>query len=581
MPNSFELDGRGPSDRQLFGIGIAVLVVSALLTTVMLVKSTGRLNDYVRVVADLVNVGDGLPQKSDVKYHGVLVGMVDDVVPAAHGKPNYVHINLKEDYAKSIPASVTARVVPSNVFAVSSVQLVGNGPGSKIRDGAHIPEDKRLPTVLFQTTVSKLRDLLAAAGRGRDDRSVGILAALGAATDHRRVSLLNAGAQLNRLLDQLNSIVSTDTGPSTVSALLDATRGLAQTAPDLLDALHQAVEPMRTFAETRGQLASLLSGADYTVGTTRQSFDNHIDQLIRITADFTPVLGVLAQKSNNFVPAVTKLDNLANQFMEQVWNPQTNLGNMRAMLTFTPSSTYTRADCPHYGELKGPSCFTAPLIPVRPDLPDVLLPQNYQPPKDLAPPPGTVIGPDGNLVAVGPPLINPTPNLTDPNPPLAPGITPSPPVPGSANPDNPSPGAPATPQPQQPWVAPVAPKAPWIPQSSFRPSFGATWVPWGANTNEPCWARSPVDPRRRPPSCCWARSPAEQRCRWRIRPGRHPRLDPGRANEVSRPAHRADAVHDRLADADLAGVCEPAPRRGRRHGPVFGGVQRCVRAARR
>lgn len=480
MPNSFELDGRGPSDRQLFGIGIAVLVVSALLTTVMLVKSTGRLDDYVRVVADLVNVGDGLPQKSDVKYHGVLVGMVDDVVPAAHGKPNYVHINLKEDYAKSIPASVTARVVPSNVFAVSSVQLVGNGPGSKIRDGAHIPEDKRLPTVLFQTTVSKLRDLLAAAGRGRDDRSVGILAALGAATDHRRVSLLNAGAQLNRLLDQLNSIVSTDTGPSTVSALLDATRGLAQTAPDLLDALHQAVEPMQTFAETHGQLASLLSGADYTVGTTRQSFDNHIDQLIRITADFTPVLGVLAQKSNNFVPAVTKLDNLANQFMEQVWNPQTNLGNMRAMLTFTPSSTYTRADCPHYGELKGPSCFTAPLIPVRPDLPDVLLPQNYQPPKDLAPPPGTVIGPDGNLVAVGPPLINPTPNLTDPNPPLAPGITPSPPVPGSANPDNPSPGAPATPQPQQPWVAPVAPKAPWIPQSSFRPSFGGNVGPVGS-----------------------------------------------------------------------------------------------------
>ena len=45
MPNSFELDGRGPSDRQLFGIGIAVLVVSALLTTVMLGKSTGSLND--------------------------------------------------------------------------------------------------------------------------------------------------------------------------------------------------------------------------------------------------------------------------------------------------------------------------------------------------------------------------------------------------------------------------------------------------------------------------------------------------------------------------------------------------------
>ena len=186
-PNSFELDGRGPSDRQLLGCGVAVVVVATLLTAALLVKSTGRLNDYVRVVADLINVGDGLPQKSDVKYHGVLVGLVNGVVPAANGKPNYVHIDLKPEYAKSIPATVTARVVPSNVFAVSSVQLVGNGPGSTIAAGAHIPEDTRLPTVLFQTTVSKLRDLLAAAGRGREDKSVGVLAALAAATDHRRV----------------------------------------------------------------------------------------------------------------------------------------------------------------------------------------------------------------------------------------------------------------------------------------------------------------------------------------------------------------------------------------------------------
>ncbi len=346
MPNSFELDGRGPSDRQLLATGAAVVVVAALLTIAVLVKSAGRLNDYVRVVADLVNVGDGLPQKSDVKYHGVLVGMVNDVVPAANGKPNYVHIDLNPEFAQSIPANVTARVVPSNVFAVSSVQLVGNGssgPGSTIRQGTHIPEDTRLPTVLFQTTVSKLRDLLAAAGRGRDDKSVGILAALGAATDHRRGALLNAGAQLNHLLDQLNSIVGADAGPTTVSALVDAAEGLAQTAPDLLDALHQAVEPMHTFAETRGQLVSLLSGAEDTVGTTRQSLGNHIDQLIQITSDFTPVLGVLAMKSNNFLPAVTKLDNLANKFMAEVWVPGNDVGNMRAILTFTPSSTYTRA----------------------------------------------------------------------------------------------------------------------------------------------------------------------------------------------------------------------------------------------
>ncbi|GAB3016002.1 mammalian cell entry protein [Mycobacterium bourgelatii] len=479
--NSFDTDGRGPSDRQLLAYGAAVVVVALVLSMGLLLKSTGRLDNYIRVVADLVNVGDGLPQKSDVKYHGVLVGMVDDVIPSTNGKPNYVQINLKPEYAKSIPAAVTARVVPSNVFAVSSVQLVGSGAGSPISAGAHIPEDTQLPTVLFQTTVSKLRDLLAAAGRGREDRSVGILAALGAATDHRRNDLLRSGAQLNRLLDQLNSIVSTDDGPSTVSALIDAARGLEETAPDLFDALHQAVEPMRTFAETRGQLTSLLSAAANTTGTAYDSLNNHIDQLIRISTELTPVVGVLALKSHHLLPAVTKLDNLANKFLNEVWMPELAAGNMRARVSFTQTFAYTRADCPRYGELKGPSCYTAPLVPNKPDLPDVLLPQNYQPPKDLAPPPGTVIGPDGNLVAVGPPLINPNPSLVDPNPPLPPFISPSPPIRTGANPDDPDPSPPAHgPTPPAPLLGP--PAAGSVPSAYWGPSsFGGNVGPVGSD----------------------------------------------------------------------------------------------------
>ncbi|GAY16453.1 MlaD family protein [Mycobacterium sp. shizuoka-1] len=450
MANSLDLDGRGPTDRQLALCGLAVLLVAAMVATVLLLKSTGRLTGYVRVVADLLNVGDGLPQKSDVKYHGVLVGTVDNVVPAADGHPNYVHIDLKPEYAGSIPASVTARVVPSNVFAVSSVQLVSDGSGPAIRAGEHIPEDTTLPTVLFQTTISKLRDVLAATGRGREDRSVGILAAVNAATENRRGALLASGAQLNRLLDQLNSVVSTDDGPSTVSALIDATHGLAQTAPDLVDALHQAVQPMQVLAEKRSALTALVTGGSRTAGTTRTAIDNHIDQLTGITNHLTPVIGSLAMNAGKFVPAFTKLNGLSRKFFDEVWIPELDTGNMRINLSLTPSYSYTRADCPRYGELLGPSCYTAPEIVVRPDLPEMLLPQNYQPPKDLAPTPGTVVGPDGNLVAVGPPLINPNPNLADPNPPVPPWLSPAPRVPGTADPaDSPPPPAPAAPLPAE------------------------------------------------------------------------------------------------------------------------------------
>ncbi|MDQ2635844.1 MAG: MlaD family protein, partial [Actinomycetota bacterium] len=372
MPNSFDLDGRGPTDRQLIGGGIVVVLVAALITGTLLVKSTGRLNPFVRVVANLVNVGDGLPQRSDVKYHGVLVGAVESVTPAAHGELNYVHINLDPKYAKSIPATVTARVVPSNVFAVSSVQLVDNDGGPPIQAGAHIAEDTELPTVLFQTTISKLRDILAATGRGREDKTIGILAAVNEATEDRRTELLAAGAQLNRLVDEVDAIVAKDPGPTTVSALTDAAVGLQQTTPELFDALQKAVQPMQVLVEQRAQLDALVNGGIHTMTTTHTALNNHTDRMVKITSELTPVVGNLADTSRHWVPAFVKLNQLSDKFFDEVWMHERDIGNMRVNLSFTPSYTYTRADCPRYGGLKGPSCYTAPLVPVRPPFPDTL-----------------------------------------------------------------------------------------------------------------------------------------------------------------------------------------------------------------
>lgn len=471
MAKIFDISGRGPSNRSLMIAGIALIVASALIVVLLVGKSTGRLESYTRIVANLTNVGDGLPSRSDVRYHGLLVGTVNDVVPAGFGKPNYVHIDISKDYAPAIPKTVTARVVPSNVFAVSAVELIDNGQAPAIQTGDHIAEDTELPTVLFQTTISKLRDMLFATGRGREDSTLGILAALGAATHNRRPQLLAAGAQLDRIVNQLNSVIASDpASPSMLSALVSAAEGLQQTAPDLLDALHQAVGPMQTLVEQRAQLDAMLTGGANTLGTTYTALANHVDRMITISSHLTPVTGVLAQTAGNWLPGLQKMTSFSGKFF-QGWVPEMDAFSLRANLALTPTFSYTRADCPTYGELKGPSCFTAPLIAVRPDLPEVLLPQNYQPPKDLMPPPGTVVGPSGNLVAVGPPLVYPNgPNLIDPNPPLSEGIgtgilggvgppmTPAPPVPGTANPAFGGPPAPPNPTP-----APVAPVAPWPP----------------------------------------------------------------------------------------------------------------------
>ena len=105
----FDISGRGPSDRKLFIAGVAMMAASAVVAVLLVAKSQGRLENYTRIVANLTNVGDGLPARSDVRYHGLLVGSVNNVVPATFGNPNMVSIDVVGEYAGAIPNTVTAR----------------------------------------------------------------------------------------------------------------------------------------------------------------------------------------------------------------------------------------------------------------------------------------------------------------------------------------------------------------------------------------------------------------------------------------------------------------------------------------
>jgi len=117
MPNRFEMDGRGPSERALVITCLVFLAVCVLVGSLMFAKSTGSLDRRIQIIATLPSVGDGLPPKSDVKYRGVLVGAVRSVTPALDGGENVVNIDLQPGHVTNIPNTVTARIVPGNAFA--------------------------------------------------------------------------------------------------------------------------------------------------------------------------------------------------------------------------------------------------------------------------------------------------------------------------------------------------------------------------------------------------------------------------------------------------------------------------------
>lgn len=428
MPNSFDTETRGPSNARLFVVGVVFLVAAAATGTLLIAKSRGALDSFVRVTAELVNVGDGLPVKSDVKFRGALVGFVSGVVPAHEGRPNVVSLNLKPQYAAGIPDTVTARVVPSNVFAVSSVQLVDNRKTAPaLRTGAVIAEDQTLPTVLFQTTLNSFRKLLTAIGREPNPNSIGWLTALGEATNGRGDRLQNAGHQLNEIVTQLNTVVTGDPGPSTISALTAATTGLRDTAPELLDALDTAVQPMRTLAEKRAALSNFLSAGTGTVRTLGDAFDNQTDRLINITTQLTPVIGSLADHAGNIHTILVNAQDLVTKVMDKAWNYDTNQLQAKGIIALTPTRTYVRADCPRYGNMLGPSCFTAPEVPTAPALTPSLGSMGFPLPPgstenrpNLAPPRGSVLPPDARPDPPPPGSEPAPPDTTPPPAPAAP-----------------------------------------------------------------------------------------------------------------------------------------------------------------
>ncbi|AZG45826.1 MlaD family protein [Gordonia insulae] len=359
-PSIYDAGPHGLSNRQLLISGVVAIVLIALVLTGIALKSGGTFSPTVPVTAALADVGDGLPVNSDVKFRGVIVGTVTGVQPATTGAVNTVDIAIAPDRAPEIPRTVTARVVPSNVFAVSSVQLIDNGSAAPIGAGDVIAQDAAASTVQFQTALSKLREIVSATARTGSDRTVGMLAAVATATDRRGTDIADAGAQLDRIVREMDGVLQPDGGPSTVSSLSTAVTGLRRSAPDLLDALHSSVRPLQTVARESGALSDLLGAGITTTARVNTALERNSDQIIRITTQAAPVVSVVAAGSSSFTSIVTNIRVISDKWFTEFWPAGQQNATGKFLFQVTPHKLYTRADCPRYGKLKGPSCTTAP-----------------------------------------------------------------------------------------------------------------------------------------------------------------------------------------------------------------------------
>ncbi|MFI6042028.1 MCE family protein [Nocardia sp. NPDC051321] len=357
--------------RQLLVAGLAGLIVLALVLGFLTLRYQGYFIDKVNVTANLTTTGDGLPSQADVKFRGVLVGAVKQVEVAAKGELQKVQIEVKPEFAKGVPANVTARVVPSNLFAVTSVELVFNGPADQyLHEGSIIEEDRSKGTLALQDTLTTVRNILDRIDPVQFGR---VLGTLSQALDG---SGRMPGSTVERFDHWLQSV--DDAIPNLGVMLGDFSssfHALNESSPELLDVLGTSVQTARTIADRRSELVSLITGTSSTIDTVNDLFARNGDVGKQVTAGTSDMFGALAADPNAITQTILNLSETTRRMDSTfTWGPQ-HQQRWDAGITLTPYKPYTVADCPRYGELAGPSCATAPAVNELPPLPDNLKPR--------------------------------------------------------------------------------------------------------------------------------------------------------------------------------------------------------------
>ncbi|MFE7717587.1 MlaD family protein [Nocardia rhizosphaerihabitans] len=383
--------GRGWSRGRLGLAGVAMTASVSTVVALLGLRYGGHFEDTVAVTAMMTSTGDGLPARADVRFRGMLVGAVSEVEIADKGLRQRVGLRLEPAAAASIPATVTARVVPANIFGVTAIELVDNGAAaSPLGAGAVVEQDTGSATVALQTTLTTLRDVL---DRIQPAKLARVLATLADALDG---DTRLPGSTIERL-DQWITEVRALPGIGTLLGDLGAAASAVnQSAPELVDALGRSVQTARTITERRAQVVELLTAAGIATDATQDLFARNPDAGKELVVGLDETFGALAADPAALTDTVTglgaSLNRLATVFN---WGPSKQM-RWDITVSFTPFRQYTAADCPRYGAQSGPRCGG-------PSVPEVAAPQTY--PTQLLP---------GWLATAGPAPLPVLPTLTLP-----------------------------------------------------------------------------------------------------------------------------------------------------------------------
>jgi phospholipid/cholesterol/gamma-HCH transport system substrate-binding protein len=341
----------GPVGRKALGAAfLCLLVLSGWLTYAVF---TQKFVDIVPVTLNTSRIGLQMEPLADVKIRGVIVGEVRDMHAAGPGAQ--LQLAMNPDEVDTIPANVTAVILPKTLFGEKYVSLqVPKNPSSDHLSAGDTIQRSHL-AIEVEQVLSDLYPLLTAVHPAHLSAT---LNAMATALEGRGARLGDNLVRLDGYLKKLNPQV-----PGMVEdlrLLTTVSDNYADVMPELGRLLRNQVTTGNTLVEKEQDLRALFNDVGGFSDTTRDFLEVNDDNLIRLGQVSVPTLGSLAQYSPEYPCLLQGMTTWVPR-IEQAYRGHTLHINLET-IPYQPSG-YGPADQPEYGADYGPACATLPNPP--------------------------------------------------------------------------------------------------------------------------------------------------------------------------------------------------------------------------
>lgn len=340
------------------GLGLAFLVVVALLLGLAVAAYNKVFDDVATVILETDTAGNQLQEASDVKIRGVIVGDVREVVATPEGAT--IELAIQPEYLEQIPADVSARLLPKTLFGERYValQLPDDPSPDRLADGDVIGQDRTENAIELQRVIDDSLPLLQA--MQPDDLAYTLNAfaeALRDRGDRLGANLAATGeyfGEINTVMPELQA---------DISGLADFAETYDGAADDLLAVLDNLAVTNQTMVDEEEALRRTFTVVGQSSNTFAGFLETNERNIISLAESSRPVLGLFAEYSPIY-PCL--LDGLA-QSVPRIGETFAADGdpalNLWITVTFPPRNAYKPNDQPAYLADSGPDCIGLNDIP--------------------------------------------------------------------------------------------------------------------------------------------------------------------------------------------------------------------------